>query len=320
MDVAAYQYVMPQSWNDKGMDWDNPDPSNLDYLMALKLALEERAAIAGFQIGKDAVNEMGEAFFQIRPGTPFSHNALLVISKTIADMSRSFIDVYYNYDSAFKSMTYLSPNRLIDLGATDLMCVPHKSSHVDAARDLFRSAKLALSLMRYTTADSERTYMEMNSSIYGFWSSGKTFFEAVANAEANFKYYKIYQNSNFNFIQVFKGVEYGAPDYFQCYIGSLAVRFGPFSVARALRTSFAEKLALVVSYDDFEEDTNAFGGLASGFYMIDPETVDRTIGDVNYIAQNPSVPQLRHRTYRGKNVRPVPLADFFVPGGFKFIN
>lgn len=324
MDVAAYQYVMPQSWNDKGMDWDNPDPSNLDYLMALKLALEERAAITGFQIGGNGVIESSEAFCQIRPGTPFSHNALLIISKTIADMSRSFTDVYYDYDSALRTITSLSPNRLIDLGATDLMCVPHKSSHVDAARDLFRSAKRALSLMRYVSAASERTYM-LRASHYTAADpphTGDTFAEAVAEAEANFSYRETYSYSGDTWLETSKRVSYDLDLKYHCYIVSMANRFGPFSVARSGPFAFAEKLAVIVAYDQLyficEEDTEAFGGLERGFHLIDPATVDYTIGDTDYIAKNPSVPALREAKLRGKFARCVPLADFFVPGGLKF--
>ena len=40
-------YAIPQSWNDKGMDWENPDPLKADYAMAIREALLERFAVAG---------------------------------------------------------------------------------------------------------------------------------------------------------------------------------------------------------------------------------------------------------------------------------
>lgn len=37
--------TIPQSWNDCGMDWNNPDPGNMFYTLALKEAICERAAV-----------------------------------------------------------------------------------------------------------------------------------------------------------------------------------------------------------------------------------------------------------------------------------
>ena len=42
MEVIGYE--IPQSWEDKGMDWDSPDPRNADYIMAIREALFERHA------------------------------------------------------------------------------------------------------------------------------------------------------------------------------------------------------------------------------------------------------------------------------------
>lgn len=42
MEVIEYEY--PESWDDKGMDWENPDPERADYVMAIRQAIMERAA------------------------------------------------------------------------------------------------------------------------------------------------------------------------------------------------------------------------------------------------------------------------------------
>ena len=42
--------MIPQSWSDCGMDWNNPDPGNIFYALALKEAICERAAITGINL------------------------------------------------------------------------------------------------------------------------------------------------------------------------------------------------------------------------------------------------------------------------------
>ena len=42
-------YLPPASWHDKGMNWENPDPCNVDYAMALKLAIIERCCATGLR-------------------------------------------------------------------------------------------------------------------------------------------------------------------------------------------------------------------------------------------------------------------------------
>lgn len=39
-------YTYPQSWDDKNMDWENPDPRNYDYIVSLLLALRERISVS----------------------------------------------------------------------------------------------------------------------------------------------------------------------------------------------------------------------------------------------------------------------------------
>lgn len=42
--------MIPQSWSDCGMDWNNPDPGNIFYALALKEAICERAAVTGINL------------------------------------------------------------------------------------------------------------------------------------------------------------------------------------------------------------------------------------------------------------------------------
>ena len=54
MEVAEYAY--PESWDDGGMDWSNPDPGRADYAMALRQAVLERAAAAHVPVGRGVLD------------------------------------------------------------------------------------------------------------------------------------------------------------------------------------------------------------------------------------------------------------------------
>ena len=49
--MEVIEYECPKSWDDKGMDWENPDPERADYVMAVRQALMERAAAAHVALG-----------------------------------------------------------------------------------------------------------------------------------------------------------------------------------------------------------------------------------------------------------------------------
>ena len=42
--------TIPQSWSDCGMDWNNPNPGDSSYALALKEAICERAAVIGINL------------------------------------------------------------------------------------------------------------------------------------------------------------------------------------------------------------------------------------------------------------------------------
>ena len=43
--MEVIEYEEPESWDDKGMNWNDPDPRNADYVMAIRRALMERYAV-----------------------------------------------------------------------------------------------------------------------------------------------------------------------------------------------------------------------------------------------------------------------------------
>lgn len=53
MEVIEYEF--PESWDDRGMDWNAPDPRRADYVMAIRQALMERAAAAHVTLPSEVV-------------------------------------------------------------------------------------------------------------------------------------------------------------------------------------------------------------------------------------------------------------------------
>ena len=42
--MEVIEYEIPTHWEDKGMNWNTPDPTNADYVVAIREALLERCA------------------------------------------------------------------------------------------------------------------------------------------------------------------------------------------------------------------------------------------------------------------------------------
>ena len=82
-------YAIPQSWDDKGMDWENPDPLNADYAMAIREALLERCAAAG---GTPSTGSLA-----ISPWKTVSKRRLESVADDIRYICGSFVNTEHEY-------------------------------------------------------------------------------------------------------------------------------------------------------------------------------------------------------------------------------
>lgn len=82
--MEVIDYEMPGSWDAKGMNWKNPDPGKADYVMAIRQALLERAAVLGHPVSFDV--------FKISPYRPVSRAALGACVREIRAMAPSFVN------------------------------------------------------------------------------------------------------------------------------------------------------------------------------------------------------------------------------------
>ena len=83
--MLEIEYVEPKSWDDKGMDWNNPDPRRADYVMAIRGALMERAAAAHCSLDR--------AIKDVRPYAPVSIEALIGLLGDIRDLAPYYVNV-----------------------------------------------------------------------------------------------------------------------------------------------------------------------------------------------------------------------------------
>ena len=82
--MEVIEYAPPTSWSDKGMNWEKPDPANIDYAVALREAIIERAILV-----KRKIND---ALLAIMPCRPLSAAAMSALREEINMLAPSFVN------------------------------------------------------------------------------------------------------------------------------------------------------------------------------------------------------------------------------------
>ena len=90
MEVVAYEE--PSSWDDCGMDWNNPDPRNAAYAMAIRSALAERCVASG--------QSMPLAALKICPWKPVSVASLAAVVSSINSICTNFLNADFDYENS----------------------------------------------------------------------------------------------------------------------------------------------------------------------------------------------------------------------------
>lgn len=102
MEVIG-EYEIPDSWEAKGMNWNTPDPTNADYVMAIRQALLERCA--ALHTGADW------RIYKISPWKTVSREVMKGILRTISSIARDFVNIEWeefkeDYSDFPKRWTY----------------------------------------------------------------------------------------------------------------------------------------------------------------------------------------------------------------------
>lgn len=83
--MEVIEYETPTGWDSKGMNWNTPDPSRADYVMAIRQALMERCA--ALHMGVDS------RVLRISPCKAVSRAAVAGIVDTISRMAGRFVNL-----------------------------------------------------------------------------------------------------------------------------------------------------------------------------------------------------------------------------------
>ena len=86
--MEIIQYTPPVSWDDKGMDWESPDPGNVDYYRAVREALVERAILVA--------RSPDSALFDITQFRPWSVAAMNAIRDAVYRLAPNFVNMEFD--------------------------------------------------------------------------------------------------------------------------------------------------------------------------------------------------------------------------------
>ena len=90
--MEIIDYTAPTSWNDKSMDWNKPDLGCIDYSVAFREAIIERAVLVGYI--------PDSALFNIMPYRPLSVDSMNAIRNAIYYLAPYFINMEFDdYES-----------------------------------------------------------------------------------------------------------------------------------------------------------------------------------------------------------------------------
>ena len=82
--MEVIDYIPPKSWNDKDMNWSNPDPANINYVIALREALVERANTV--QVKLD------ERLWHISPYRPLTVQTMDILRSALNTLIPKFVN------------------------------------------------------------------------------------------------------------------------------------------------------------------------------------------------------------------------------------
>lgn len=88
--MESVSYTAPVSWEDKGLDWSNPDPRNIDYLIALFEAAKERSSLVSWRTPFARSNTIHRYYMH---GRPLSVALFQEIQGYISDVALGYLNI-----------------------------------------------------------------------------------------------------------------------------------------------------------------------------------------------------------------------------------
>jgi len=153
--MEIIDYTPPTSWTDKNMDWDNPDPMNIDYWMAIFAAIDERSStgivLTNFyvEIGKQRANfRIGDSFKQLN--LSYLQNSLFGIASYFLNMDH-LPDNYTipGTSTYFPHANHNNASCYNVFGQSASKLVTRGSSNIDDLKQWLIDAKKFISNLKY---------------------------------------------------------------------------------------------------------------------------------------------------------------------------
>lgn len=176
--MEVMDYAAPESWDDKGMDWNAPDPRNADYAMAVKLALMERANVCGYSLSNEVVG--------ISPWKPASREALVAAASDVARMAKHFVDLDGEYGDDWsdfpRSWTYRD---LSEVDGCSLAPTPTPGTPLAGGCELLKRLRNAIGMLHVVECGHVRGRRRSPWGVGMYKPYSEAFAEALGEAEAN---------------------------------------------------------------------------------------------------------------------------------------
>ncbi len=317
-------YTEPTSWNDKGMDWNNPQPGKADYIFALRNAISERF---------DRFPE----YFSAVPGGQLHYNSIQAIRNMYfwsQGQIGGFIDPdYNNYTSDFYSPYYLTLENLFMKEGCNFSILPPRGAPTVLFKPFFTAIKNALNIfylqhsrgIGYSATGNGGSYESVPTAILNALNSitetyrDPTYWENsryIASYSATRSYIPSsgseYQIQHIAVIEDFrlKGIEWrlhGASNNIHdsnIFLYVIAAKVGTF-------TSETYEENIFDSNGTFEEGLNIIniGKESDGINQyIFPE----------FIPENTTMPAEGEKTVRGFEAQVFIAQDYNIEGGYRF--
>ena len=178
--------MIPQSWSDCGMDWNNPDPGNIFYALALKEAICERAAVTGINLPTGRFIHLPD-LLRLR-----TFDFIKWVRTSINTLAPYFMDVeydrYFEKDAPIQETDFPKMYKASEFQEKiqySFLALPYKSINSDYV-NFFKGAKQALDMMRYTKVQRMHGHIiKKDGTNHDPPSVSEAINEAIKNANGN---------------------------------------------------------------------------------------------------------------------------------------
>lgn len=331
--MEIINYTPPASWDDKGMDWSKPDPANIDYVMAIRGAIIEKALLTGYNVPI--------ALFRLSPYVPLNTDILTSFRDAIYAFAANFVDIEFkDYQSDGSDFPKMHDYGTLILPPDCRICnLPPKGAPIAEYADFLIAAKNVLdnlTVVKHTKLSG--TTLSRDGTHHDPPSVAETINESVKKAmekEASKGSFTYFPQTIYNKTGT---TQYNDNPGYCGYASSLALKIVmdslpiPDAKCKIIIATFAGKVSGLVGYssetqyNDYDKGPlNVPDGMDIRDFGEWKDKITIELGDVDFFPKYPKTPSsqweprmIRRGAWLGCEVKIHCLLDFGIEGGFKF--